>query len=191
MYNGCHFGIFNLNCSPKDYSDKYILKIWLWKNSYLNRYFFTLSGTMDFVLELSKSESISLFLLLVDTIFFRIASTSAITSDAFPLTHLRLRSLVHFCSFRCRGSSKQEVMISSIRSLSWPMLIIKSSSSSVLSQNASDLIRILWQALSWRRTLIFKKQKSKLIEFCPCIKLKNKLYFQFHLFNYPFTLLQT
>lgn len=129
----------------------------IWNNIYLNKYSFISLGTMLSVPAIGTSMS----LLLVGNNVLLIVSISAIISNAFCLKLSRFRSSRHVCSSLYSGSSKQEVMMSWIWSLSWPTLIMRSSSSSsslsVLSKKASDLMKILWHASSRRKAFFFNR----------------------------------
>lgn len=99
-----------------------------------------------------------MFKVLQSTIWFRIALISAISSDASLPDSSVFRISNHSWSIRWSGSSKHEVIVSFICSLFFSTMIMDSSVLSLLSQNLSDLTRILWHVLSRSKLLILKRK---------------------------------
>lgn len=130
------------------------------EKSYLNRKSIILSGTMEPAPALRKTWETSLSLIVQDFIYFWIASISAVSPDASLLEHSVWRTPNHSWSMRCSGSSKHDVIVSFICSLFFATMIMESSALSLLSQNVSDFMSILWHKLSLSKSVSLKREKS-------------------------------
>lgn len=131
----------------------------VWK-CYLNKKSIILSGTMELALALGKTiEETYLSLMWQDFICFLIASISAISPDASLLEPSVLRSFNNSWSNKKSGFSKQEVIVSFICSLFLSTMIMESSALSLLSQNVSDCMSILWHVLSSSKSHFLKREK--------------------------------
>lgn len=121
-----------------------------WNNTYSNRYFLTLSGTIDLEPLRFKTDTASAFSWTSKTKCLRIASISTMMSyaDSLKLSWI-VKSFNHFCNISSKGSSKQVIIVSRIFCLFPLTIIMESYVSFVSSQTVSDLIIILWRALVW------------------------------------------
>lgn len=92
-----------------------------------------------------------------------IAFISVTISESDLAEIIDLRTSIHSCNIWWSGSPKQAIIVSLICPLFFPTTVMEfksyASKASSLTLTVSDLMRILWHALTWRK--IYNRKKNK------------------------------